>query len=140
MKAFFQKTDQGTLRPVDAAGAEVLQGVKVGALVFVDVTRPRNPSHHRLYWALCAHIAEAIDATPENVSDVIKLRTGHCTIVETKQGQVTLPRSNSFAKMDQAEFSAFFERAVRVVCEGFLSHQAPTNLTREIEQMIGATA
>jgi hypothetical protein len=29
---------------------------------------------------------------------------------------------------------------VRVVCEGFLPGQKPSELTREIEQMIGATA
>lgn len=140
MKAFFQKTPENTLRPADDAGAEVLQGLKVGAYVYVAVTRPRNIQHHRLYWALCSHIAEAIGADRENVSDVIKLRTGHCTIVQTKTERVRLPRSISFAKMDQAEFRLFFERCVKVVCEEFLPHQRPSELIREIEQMVGVGA
>lgn len=137
MKAFFQKTPENTLRPADDAGAEVLQGLKVGAYVYVAVTRPRNIQHHRLYWALCSHIAEAIGADRENVSDVIKLRTGHCTIVQTKTERVRLPRSISFAKMDQAEFRVFFERCVKVICEEFLPGQKPSALIREIEQMVG---
>jgi len=140
MRAFFQKRPDGTLCPADDAGAEILQGLKVGAFVAVEVTRPRNIQHHRLYWALCSHIAQAIGADRENVSDVIKLRTGHCTIVQTKTERVRLPRSISFAKMDQAEFRQFFERCVRVVCEEFLPHQRPSELIREIEQMIGAAA
>jgi hypothetical protein len=137
MKAFFQKTPENTLRPADDAGAEVLQGLKVGAFVAVEVTRPRNIQHHRLYWALVSHIADAIDADREAVSDVLKLRTGHCTIVQTKKERISLPRSISFSKMDQAEFRVFFERCVRVVCEEFLPGQKPSALTREIEQMVG---
>lgn len=137
MKAFFQKTPEGTLRPADDAGAEVLQGLKVGAFVAVEVTRPRNIQHHRLYWALCSHIAQAIGASRENVSDVLKLRTGHFTVVQTKTERIRLPRSISFSKLDQAGFRTFFEECVKVVCEEFLPGQQPSALTREIEQMVG---
>jgi len=137
MKAFFQKTPEGTLRPADDAGAEALQGLKAGAYVYVAVTRPRNIQHHRLYWALCSHIAQAIGASRENVSDVLKLRTGHFTVVQTKTERIRLPRSISFAKLDQAEFRTFFEECVKVVCEEFLPGQKPSALTREIEQMVG---
>jgi hypothetical protein len=137
MKAFFQKTPEGTLRPADEASAEVLQGLKVGAFVAVEVTRPRNIQHMRLYWQLCSHIAQAIGASRENVSDVLKLRTGHFTVVQTKTERIRLPRSISFAKLDQAEFRTFFEECVRVVCEEFLPTQKPSELLREIEQMVG---
>jgi hypothetical protein len=137
MKAFFQKTPEGTLRPADDAGAEVLQGLKVGAFVAVEVTRPRNISHHRLYWALCSHIAQAIGASRENVSDVLKLRTGHFTVVQTKTERIRLPRSISFAKLDQAGFRTFFEECVRVVCEELLPHMTPSALRAEIEGMVG---
>lgn len=139
--ALFIRTLNG-LSPHDEGGSEALRGITLGAVVRVQVSRPRNLRHHMKYWTLCSKIANAVpgDLTAENVSDVLKLKTGHFRIVETTDGdgvieQNRIPRSISFAKMDQAQFSDFYERCILVICEQWLPGMKPSQLRDEIEQM-----
>lgn len=137
-KAFFRRTLSG-LVPDDEAAQAALRGVKPGDVVAVEITRPRNLQHHRLYWAMCSKIGSAIDVEPENVSDVLKLKTGHFVTVQTKSGPVQLPRSISFAKMDQAEFRKFFERCCRVISMEWLPHMSAKQVQAEVLEMMGVT-
>ena len=137
-KTFFRRTLAG-LAPDDDGASEALRGVQIGQVVAVEISRPRNLQHHRLYWALVSRIASALDIDRENVSDVLKLRTGHFVTVETRSGPVQLPRSISFAKMDQAEFSEFFERCCREISVAWLPHMNPTQIRSEIYEMMGLT-
>lgn len=78
-----------------------------------QVKQPRNGGHHRLFWAIVHRVAEGVGAEPDNVCDVLKIATGHCTTVKTKShGVLSLPKSISFAAMDQSEFSVFFEKCL----------------------------
>ena len=47
---------------------------------------------------------------------LIKLRTGHFTPVQTRQGLETIPGSISFSQMDQGQFNAFFKQAMEYLC------------------------
>lgn len=134
-KALFIRTVHG-LMPEDDAAAQTLKGVRIGASVAVEVSRPRNIQHHRLYWKLCSVIAESIGAEPETISDVLKLRTGHVRTIQTKQGLVRLPKSISFAHLDQVGFSAFFDKACLVVCQEWLPHMRADQLRQDIEDMV----
>ncbi len=135
-KVFFRRTFIG-LEPDDEMAQDALRGVTFGAVVAVEITRPRNLQHHRLYWALCTKIANAIDVTPENVSDVLKIATGHFTTVRGKTDTYRLPKSISFAKMDQAEFNAFFDRCCRVICEQWVNHMKAEALRDDVLRMVG---
>lgn len=65
---------------------------------------------------MVSRIADAIGAEPENVSDLLKIETGHCTTIKSKKyGVIRLPRSISFANMDQTAFSDFFNRCVTII-------------------------
>lgn len=136
MKAFFKRTLTG-LTAEDEQAAKTLRGIKPGEVVAVEVTRPRNINHHRLYWAMCSKIGNAIDVEPENISDVLKLKTGHFVTVATKDGPVHLPRSISFAKMDQGEFREFFERCCRIISIEWLPHMNAKQVQTEILEMMG---
>lgn len=82
----------------------------------VEVKQPRNLQHHKLFWALCQRIADGIGSTAENVSDVLKIGSGHFSLVRTKTyGDLKLPKSIAFNNMDQTEFHAFFERCVQTI-------------------------
>lgn len=86
--------------------------------ILIEARAPRNGAHHRLYWALCHRIADAVGSTSETVSDLLKINTGHCHFVSSKNhGYLKLPKSISFAAMDQTEFSAFFERCLVCIYE-----------------------
>ena len=135
MKALFVRTLHG-LMPEDEQGLAALRGVKIGSSVQIEVSRPRNIQHLRLYWNLVSVIAESIGAEAETVSDVLKLRTGHVRTIQTKQGIVRLPKSISFAQLDQAGFSAFFDKACVVVCQEWLPHMKADQLRQDIEDMV----
>lgn len=134
-KALFIRTVHG-LMPEDDAAAQSLKGVRIGSSVMVDVVRPRNIAFHRLYWKLVSTIAESIGAEPETISDVLKLRTGHVRTIQTKQGLVKLPKSISFAALDQAGFSTFFDRCCQVIVEEWLPGMRADVLRQDIEDIV----
>jgi len=104
-----------TLRPYGAESASVFSKLAFGKVVQVEVKQPRNGKHLRLYWTLCHRIGDAIGVEAEDLSDVLKLRTGHVRIIKTARGTETLPASISFARMTQEDFSKFFDRCVTLI-------------------------
>lgn len=135
-KAIFIRSLTG-LVPDDDAARESLQGVRIGALVACEVSRPRNLKHLRLFWKLCATIGEAVGVHREAVANVIKIRTGHTMTVKTAKGIHEFPKSISFAKMDQGQFSAFFNDACACVCAEFVPNMKPSQLRDEILRLAG---
>ena len=117
----------------------ILRGVPLGASVQVEISRPRNIKRHRLFWALASTIAQAIpgNLTAENLVEVLKLETGHCTIIKGARETYKIPKSIAFHKMDEAEFSAFMDRCCQFICSTWLQHIKPSGLRTEIEQMVG---
>lgn len=80
-----------------------------------EIKQPRNPAFHRLYFALCHRIAGGIGSDAETISNVFKFATGHVDTIKTKSyGEVKIPKSISFAKMDGTQFREFFDRCIAV--------------------------
>lgn len=120
------------LHVTDTESAAAFSKVPFGKPVHVQVRQPRNGQHHRLYWTLCQRIADAVGADAENVSDILKIETGHCVTVKSrKHGELRLPRSISFAKMDQTAFREFFDRCITVICETWGTQRADVLATVE---------
>lgn len=138
MTALFRKELSG-LRPVNSIASDKMAKLKLGDVVAIDVRKPRCLGHHRMYWALMQIVADNMegDYSAEVVSDVIKLRTGHVTVVRTKRGEVFLPKSISFASMDQIAFNEFFDRAIKVVVADIIPGINSDALRQEVEQIIG---
>lgn len=87
-----------------------------GKSISVEAKRPRNAGRHRFYWMLVTRVATAMGVAPETVSDVLKIATGNCTTVRTKSyGDVRLPKSISYAAMDETAFGAFVEACIQVI-------------------------
>lgn len=83
--------------------------------LMAEIKQPRNPRFHRLYFAMCKRIADGIGASAENISTVFKYSTGHYDTLRTKSlGEVRIPKSISFAKLDEVGFRAFFNKCVDV--------------------------
>ncbi len=135
-RAFFTRTLSG-LTPDDDVAREMLRGIAVGRVVAVEVYRPRNLEFLRLYWAMASKIADAIGVETDNVSDVLKVKTGHYTTVQTKSETLKFPRSISFAKMTEPEFKAFFERCCRIICTEWLPHMDHKQVQSELLEMMG---
>lgn len=105
----------------------------------IKVSKPRNVKMHRLYWALCGAVAEQLERPAELISQLIKIRAGHVDVINTVQGVVEIPKSISFAKMSQAEFNQFFERAIEVVCSDILPGVNSDDLRSRVNDMLGTS-
>jgi hypothetical protein len=114
-----------------------LRGVRIGTLVQVEVVRPRNLKHHRLYWAMIGRIADAIDEPRQAVHDHLCIVTGHYYELRVKGGIRLYPKSVSFASMDQAAFREHFDRCCRAICEEWLPHMTGPQLRKDVLQMMG---
>lgn len=138
----------GTLRPVDDAGRELLHGLTTDEMIRVKITRPRNLKFHRLFWGLMSMVHENLPdekreryPTTELLVAWIKVATGHCDAFEVEgRGTVYIPKSISFAKMDAAEFSAFFNRCCDLVAKHFIPNITADQWRKEVASMIGMAA
>ncbi len=127
---------------VDQAFAGDIATIRNGTGVTVEVKRARNINHHRLYWALVGKVHENLDhnryPSTDFLSDAIKVSVGHCTPFEMADGSIALiPKSISFAEMDQDQFAKFFDSVCRVVCERIIPGMDAGALKNEISQMVG---
>lgn len=142
MKFLACKTLNG-LAPADVAGEEALRKVKLGDFVTVEVKKPRNGKHHRLYWALVGVVHHNQDRyeTTEQLHSALKIAAGHYDLLTMPSGQeYKIPRSIAFDKMDQVEFSQFYDRVCGLIAKHFLPGVSVDDLKAEVEQMIGARA
>lgn len=142
MRLLFRK-NLGRLEPVDDAGEEAMRGIKHGSEVWVEVVRARNTQHHKLYWALVSMVFENQERykTRDQLHDALKLAAGIYTQLVMPSGAVhKIPGSIAFDKMDQAEFSAFYNRVCDLIAEHFLPGVSSDDLKREVSSMIGIAA
>ncbi|WP_341893789.1 hypothetical protein [Ferrovibrio terrae] len=133
------------LRPVDQAGLDAIARLGMGEMVMVEIKRPRNIKHHRLYWALVGLVWENLDheryPTPDSLHAAFKVCLGIRTEITMPGGTIAyIPGSISFEKMDQAEFSAFYDRVCDLIAKHFLPGVTNKELRAEICSMTGTAA
>lgn len=117
---FWAKRTANVLSPDGDESIVELSKLPFGKPLRVEVKQPRSGPQHRLYWALCQRIGNAVGADPENISDLIKIETGHCEVVKSaKYGEIRLPRSIAYANMDQISFQDFVSKAIDVICNNW---------------------
>jgi hypothetical protein len=121
MSEIFLQRSVGGLKPCDERGIEALRKLKVGEVVQCELTKPRNLAHHRKFWALLNVFWQAAGdwSSPYAVLIELKVRLGHVQkVVIRETGEVvSVPKSISFAQMDQFEFDSFYEKAVAELCK-----------------------
>lgn len=131
----------GSLYPADIEAKEALQKFPQGEFLRVKLSRPRNLAHHRLFFALLHIVFDNQEHYKQfdHMLTALKVALGHCDTVICKDGKVAyLPRSISFAAMDQTAFDKFFNRTCDLLAERFLSGVSADELKREVAGMIGA--
>jgi hypothetical protein len=141
MKFLAYKT-LGGLKPADDAGEEVMRKISMGAFVMCEVKRSRNINHHRLYFALVTKVFQNQERyeTVEQLHSALKLAAGIYEPLKMPNGDVhKIPGSIKFEKMDQLEFSAFYDRVCDLIAKHFLPGVTSVELKAEVEQMIGAS-
>lgn len=141
MAELFLQRSVGGLKPCDDAGIEALRKIKVGEIVQCEISRPRNLAHHRKFWALLNVFWQATGdwSSPYGVLIELKVRLNHVQEVLIREtGElVKVPKSISFASMDQGEFEVFYDRCINELCimgggieEDALRQEVLTELSR----------
>jgi hypothetical protein len=145
MARFLVAKHLGSLHPVDEGGQDALRKIGNGELVMIEMKRPRNVKHHRMFWALMTIVWEQMDTerypTVEDLVAAVKISAGLRTRIELPNGETGfIPGSIAFHKMDQGAFSDFYERVCDLVAKHFLPGVTSDDLRREVSIMIGAAA
>lgn len=135
----------GALRPADSVAEAALSRIKNADTVLVEFRRPRNLSHHKMFWALMGLVHDNLDhdryPTVEDFVAAVKIAAGLRTRIELPNGDVGfIPGSIAFHKMDQDEFSKFYDRVCDLIAKHFLPGVNTDDLRREVEIMIGVAA
>lgn len=129
----------GRLMPADIHAQDWLDGVKEGREVMLTVRKPRNPRHHRLLFALLKLVTDNTDRwpSPDVLLDDLKLATGHCELrFNLLEGRpYMIPKSISFAAMDQDAFREWFDRAIDILAAKILLVESDV-LRQEVLAMV----
>ena len=137
--AYFRKTAFNKLEPANPKAIEALKTIAVGSIVKGKLSKPRNSQHHRKFFALLGLVFENQEhyKTPESMLIYIKAGVDHGEWVLTKKfGSIFIPWSISFAKMDQVEFSAFYNKCVDFIVLEVLPGIDKQALTDEVLELL----
>ena len=134
-RTFINERGVTALLPSDKAAAEWLGKAKIGQDVLMSGRRPRNPAHHRKMFALLNLVLENQShyLTIEHLLAAIKVGTGHCDIYPMKDGNAAyIPKSISFASLDQTAFEQFYDKALDYICAKIIPRMVREELQEEV--------
>ena len=123
MKLLVVSTPRG-LVPLGDDDYEEKKKLKLGQTYSVEVKVTRNVDFHRKYFALISYAWEFLNEqeterfrTKENFRKYVEVAAGHCDVIfhPRLQEYVEIPKSISFGKMDNAEFSDLYKRVKDVI-------------------------
>lgn len=137
---FIARSRLGVLCPDDAAGRAAMQKLGDGAVVTVEVRKPRSPRSLNWYWALLQKLAETQDVIPtkELMHKVLKVETGLCQVFIWNGKAIVQEESVSFDRMTEDEWRQYLDAAVRVICTKIIPGMDEGELRREVEEMVGS--
>jgi hypothetical protein len=120
MKLHVIKTQTG-LKPAYDSDYETYSKIPLNEVFEIEYKKPRNIKFHRKYFALIK-LAFENQTDYRNLNDLrrdISIVAGYYDEVVNKvTGEVyKMPKSISFAQMDEIEFSELYERTKDVICK-----------------------
>ena len=142
MDIYCMVTDSG-LVPMYDSDLEERKKLKRGDRVLCRITKPRNYEFHKKFFALVRLTYENLPEhlhsmlrirSEEDMLTSIKLELGYADKLWYSGKQIAVPKSISFAAMDQAEFERFFARAVDLVLTLYLRGTDRKELLDEVDR------
>ena len=131
-KHYFKKGLGGVLVPTTEADREWLLSLPHDEVLSGAFSRPRNYKFHKKFFAMLGVIAHNSSYSVDDLLSVFKYRLGIGKWLKTRSGDIWQEGSISFAKMNQDEFSAFYQKAVNFVCEEIIPGLDAADLEREL--------
>lgn len=124
MKLLFMKSQGGILIPADNECVESMQKVKNGDTVMIEYKPKRNVMFHRKAFALLNLVLQNQNKY-QNINDLLtefKLKAGHYQEhISLKKGVIYIPKSISFAEMDELEFGELYNKFIDIALRDFVS-------------------
>jgi hypothetical protein len=119
------------LVPCDLASAELVESLKEGQRVLIELKKPRHPEHSARFHAICREALRHLEGfqDQEALLDAIKVAVGHVKpvaklgLVKQPDGSMKYevvgmdyePKSIRFEAMDEESFTRFEKRAFYVL-------------------------
>jgi len=108
--------------PAYPSDEAVFESLKQGNMYKCDIRRARNPDHHRKGFALINLIFNSQERyrTIEDLLVELKLMTGwYREHVRSDGSLIYVPKSISFADMDQLEFERFYDAVIDIAIQKY---------------------
>jgi hypothetical protein len=135
----YLRKELGRLVPDDEAAEDALRKIKVGEVLRIKFSRPRNYQFHKKFFALLDVAFQNQDhyQEPEAFRAEVIIRAGFFDTHNHMDGSVSLiSKSISFAKMDETEFAWLYEKAIGVILETFLIGTDQATLEEEVGRIL----
>ena len=118
----------GGLRAVNDIEADKLDQF-MGQELMVTITRPRNIRFHRKYFALLGTAQQMVDDdyTAEQFRAVCIAGAGYGEFIESDVGVVFVPKSISFAAMDDTVFERLYQDTLTFICRKWVLDEQQLN-------------
>lgn len=142
MEIYCKATSLG-LVPLDDNERAQYNQLRLGCDVRVTITMPRNIRFHRKFFALLNIVLDNLPeslqsqrhiSSVESLLSAIKIDMGYYEIVNIDGRNVIKLKSISFAKMDEAAFSRFYDLAVDDILKNYLCGTGRNALLHEVEE------
>lgn len=142
MEIYCKATSLG-LVPLDDNERAQYNQLRPGCDVRVTITMPRNIRFHRKFFALLNIVLDNLPeslqsqrhiSSVESLLSAIKIDMGYFEIVNIDGRNVIKLKSISFAKMDEAAFSRFYDLAVDDILKNYLCGTDCNSLLHEVEE------
>lgn len=141
-EVFLTKAQGGKLIAASEGDYALLKGYKVGDVIKAKISKPRNGGHHRKAWALINLIFEN-QGQYKGVADLmveIKLKTGHYTEhLTTKGALIYVPKSISFASMEQDTFEVWYNKLIDVALQNWFDGKTEQEIRSYVDSVMGFT-
>ena len=142
MRVFLKKTFTG-LVPVDDQAAKCIKRFGQGEIVKCEIKKPRNYEFHKKAFALFTLVFDNQERydTLEDLLVEFKLRTGHYKEHITARGvMVYVPKSISFAQMEECDFQEFYSKAINVALKYFIPGSTREEIDRAVNEVLSFAA
>ena len=143
MDIMLQRGPNNYLIPADQESLAAVQKWPVGQGVMATVKRVRNIKLHRKFFGLLSVIASYSDVydNTDKALVAVKLAAGHVDWIAHPDGKalVPVPKSISFASLDEDSFSKFYSNAIDAVLKHILPQMDEQSLNAAVNDVLSFT-
>ena len=144
MKIYLQREGE-RFKPLSEQDFDNLKRIKDGSIIYVDYKKPRNPLFHNKFMSMVRVVFENQEqyTSIESMLNIIKIELGYYDTMVIQgdhsgnvKYEVRIPKSISFASMDEMEFHTLYNRAVELVLHKFLPTVTPAELEEYVDKIV----